>query len=59
MQHAKTIHITSMMETTATKKAEYAEKIANNLDEDALRILAEKSIKPGMSDKLRTYQKLI
>ena len=50
---------TNPMLPEADKKAAAVEKIANNLDLDALEILARKSAKKGMSDKVRKFKNLM
>jgi hypothetical protein len=43
----------------ANKKAQLVEIIANNLDVEALEILAEKSKKPNISAKLKKFKNMI
>jgi hypothetical protein len=55
MEHTTQIKIKALSKTEADNKAKHVEQIANNLDEAALQILAQKSAKPGMSDKVRQF----
>jgi len=54
-----TIKIKSLTANGAQNKAQYVEQIANNLDMEALKILATKSKKPGMSDKVKKFKNLM
>lgn len=56
MEISTQIKIKTLSQAEADKKGKLAEQIANNLDESALAILAEKSKKSGMSDKVRQFQ---
>jgi hypothetical protein len=59
LSHPVNITIKAMIEAAAKEKAQLAEKIANNLDVEALTILADKSAKPGMSAKVKSYKHLM
>ncbi|MDX1349653.1 MAG: hypothetical protein R3279_05370 [Putridiphycobacter sp.] len=53
------INILDLNQANAQKKAKAVEQLANNLDVSALEILAQKSGKPGMSDKVRRFKALM
>ncbi len=54
-----TIKIKDVTIGNADKKAKAVETIANNLDLEALEILAKKSSKPGMSKKVKQFKNLM
>ena len=53
------INVLDLNAQDAKEKAELVEKIANNMTLEAIRILAEKSTKPGMSEKLIKFKNMI
>lgn len=55
MEFTTQIKIKTLSKDDAETKAKHAEQIANNLDANALQILAEKSAKTGMSEKVRQF----
>lgn len=59
MNQTVTINVRALTPQIAQTIAKNLEKIGSNLDSDAIQILANKSAKSGMSDKLRKYKHLI
>lgn len=59
LQFKTEVKIKGMSQSLADKKGKLVEKIANNLDLEALTILADKSSKPNISDKLKKFKNLI
>lgn len=53
------INVLDLNAQAAKEKAELVQKIANNMTLEAIRILAEKSTKPGMSEKLIKFKNMI
>jgi len=50
------IEIKEMIKLNAVKKAKAVEQLASNLDLEALEILADKSKKTGMSQKVKKFK---
>lgn len=59
LQFKTEVKIKGMSQSSADEKGKLVEKIANNLDLEALVILADKSSKPNISDKLKKFKNLI
>lgn len=57
--HKTTINVKALTCDDAAKKAKQLEIIGQNIDLNALEILAKKSEKKGMSDKVRRYASLM
>jgi len=53
------IIIKDLTKDNASAKAKAAEIIANNIDLEALQILASKSNKPGVSNKVKKFKNLM
>ena len=53
------INVKALTTNEANNKAKAVETLAKNLDEEALLILADKSNKPGMSNKVRKFKSLM
>ena len=53
------INVKSVTNTEATAKAKAVEKLANDLDLEALQILAKKSGKAGMSAKIKKFKNML
>jgi hypothetical protein len=53
------INVKEMNPIIAQEKAKLAEQIVNNMSFEALKILAEKSEKKGMSEKLIKFKNMI
>jgi len=53
------ISIKEMIRPNAEKRAKAVEQLANNLDLEALEILADKSKKDGMSKKVKKFKKMM
>ena len=54
-----TIKVKAITPAGANEIAKCLQELASNIDKSALQILAEKSKKPGMSDKVRKFKKLM
>jgi hypothetical protein len=59
MKYTAQIKIETFNQAAADLKAKHLEEIGNNLDENALSILADKSKKAGMSDQVRAVKDMI
>ncbi len=59
MAQKVTIEVSALTPSGAKKIGDLLETIGSNIDKSALEILAEKSKKPGMSDKVRKFKNLI
>jgi hypothetical protein len=54
-----TINVKEITNDKAVAKAKAVEKLANDLDLEALQILASKSGKSGMSNKIKKFKNML
>ncbi len=59
MKKTITIEVDVLIPGGEEKIRSALQQLANNLDNSALQIIAEKSAKKGMSDKIRAYKHLL
>ena len=59
MAQQVTINVSALTPSGAKSIGKLLETIGNNLDKSALEVLADKSKKTGMSDKVRKFKNLI